>query len=1309
MPSKKNKATTLNIIEDLDTLLKKRNGGAINFRGIQYQILYSCHLILKNLYDTTKDESITLEGLEDLDHNQITLTISSSEFIQLKSSDNKLNAGDFWTMNVLQNFLQVYLADNSSKFRLVHNFKVADGALRHLFEKKLTINSLQHWQSKLNDYCNTPFDIQDFFDKITYERISFDEITSNIKQLLFRHWNINIGTERQFTNALVNSILQWSKERQKITHINIYKLFGDIKESYSKAVINEAVKNNWIEFVNYAESTSSDLVTYYDGKAAKPHHISSGLPAQRKFWEKKIIEAIMVNDAVVIRSSSGQGKSTLAWRVGYLLKDKYNIYQLHSLKTWEQANSTMDFLQSRVALGEFPIVIIDGLDSEVDHWQMLVQRTSLLPVRYIITSRHEDWIRYGADISTISLKPIDINIGKDEAEDIYNQFKQKGKLHNEIKDWQPIWEQVLEKGLLIEYTYLLTRGEMIRERLSAQIQKLKDDKSPAAKTEILRIVSTADCLQLKISTKNLIHYIDTSVTFSNQDRGEVLRELQNEYFLNFNEKNIEGLHPIRSSHLLELLHGTLPISDTLINLYQLLEERDRQNFFRNVPLLLGKEECKEFYYGISKVLGQGSYIDMVYALNGVSYAEPQKYWLQNQKQFDEVFKTGGLDLFIIHTIPGKKINTLDELLNIIPSEFAGNISRQNELLKTLSDYNFEDSDVTILATALLEEINTSNSNKSSYKGLGHLAKWYKKLDLKLILPFDDKFLSEGLKNLSIIEAKGLFQYMHLSNPRAYDRFIQDNKQHVINYLRKTTNSISITEYGSHINIQYIYDAETGLPSNEESVTRIESVFTLLPFYEKYNTEAIMLAFPTEEIISVMKSDADKSMSPEYIPDSSEVSYSSIWIDTIGKNYDENSAFQWQKKIMEIRNNAIEWCKSTLRIIDSTIEGNLNKRTIELQKFVLLREKLGRSVMPMKPYPRYDNTMPHTEDRKKFEKSINNWFDSVKNSDSQIINLFSPKGDNDQNLASINLKAIFLKLKEMQTAFHDMEKLTTAHFDSLTLDKNEDIIYYRLYKSVIYYMEHLPMIEQVPVKIGRITIEKWYDQFQSNEMSKIKQILKNATLEIGYDFVLPKRILKSETYASVVIGIKDFDFSQENAILLIAQGLHPFADYPAVFFTVISIKDNIAIAGLRFKRDFFELIRDFDDSKADELNRNLPLPVIPDEQAADLLNIGIKEQDLKSPSTVKYKILVEVWKLSKTKSILSKNEIFEREWLGELEEKYLESIEKGLNLIPSSTVNINFINWVREDCNSKKIWLDQDMISKIVEVLQEEANDSYYIL
>lgn len=1304
MKIQNNKTKKISIVEDLDTLLKKRSGGSVNFRGIHYQILYSCHLILKNLNDSSKEESIMLEGLEDIDYKNISVTANSSEFIQLKSSDNKLNAGDFWTMNVLQNFLKVYLAQSSSKFRLVYNFKISDGFLNQLFENKHTANSLEYWQAKLESSCDITFDCQDFFSKISYERISFDEISNSIIQCLFKHWNINTGTERQFINALVNNVLEWSKERKTINHQNVHALFEDVKDSYSKAVQNEAVKNNWIESVDYTNTPSvSDLLNYYDGKAAKPYHISNGLPVQRKFWEKKIIETLKTNDVVLIRSSSGQGKSTLAWQTGYSLREKYNIYQLHISKSWEQANSAMEFLQSRVLIGEFPIVIIDGLDNDVDHWQVLVERTSLLPVRYIITSRHEDWKRFGGDISTISLQPVDISIGREEAQEIYNQFKQKGKLHEEIKEWQPVWEQVLEKGLLIEYTYLLTRGEMISERLGSQIKKLKDDRSPAAKTEILRIVSAADCLGLKIGTKNLVNYIEKSVTFANQDRGEVLHELQNEYFLNFDSKNIEGLHPIRSSHLLQLLHNTLALSDTFINLYQLLHNSDKQNFFQHAALLIKKEESFEFYNSISEILSHGTYMDMVYALNGVSHTEPQKYWLENQKQFDEAFKIGALDLFIMHTIPGKQINTLDELIKVMPSQFTANMTKQKDLLKNLSKYDFKGGDIDILATALIEKINKSNSFKPSYLGLGHLAKWFTKLDLKITIPFDKNFLSENLKNLTIEEAVGLFQYAYLSNPSLYEKYVLENKQTIINYLRKNTESLGIIENESHIEIQYIWDGESSQTTVNQSMQRIEHVYNFLPYYKKYNTQPIILPFPTEEIIRVTKSDASKSISPEYIPDSSEASYSNVWIETISRNYYENSAFEWQKKILKIRNTAVEWCKSVLRMIDSSFEGNVPKRNKETQIYVLASEKLSASMTPIKPYPKYANTMPDNADLKKAEQSINSWFGTIRNSNSQFINLFNPKGENDQHVASNNFKSIFIKLTEMQTAFHNIEHLTAVHFDSLSVDKDENIVYERLYKSITYLMNHFPISTQVSVKIGRLAIEKWYMDFLNSEMSDLKKILETAALEIGYDFIVPKRINKMESVATVIIGIKDFDFAKENNIFLLAYALRALADYPAYFFSILSIQNNIAISGFRFKKELFGILNDFDDTKFEDLNLNLPLPIIPDQEHAEILNVEIKKQVTESSADLKYRILLEVWKLSQARSILTGHDTFEREWLEELEYEHFQTIEKNIKLIPESTIKDSFINWYEENRHSKKLWSDQDIISKIIEAAQQEKN------
>lgn len=511
----------------IEELFKKRTGGSINFRGINFQILYSCNVLMEHLTDPLSKSRVRLEGIEDADLLNSKLQVADT-YIQLKSSENQLNAGDFWAMNVLQNFLEVHLSEPEATFRVVYNFKTADGALRDLVEGKLRDGSLAHWHKKINEITEQEFDKTAFLKKIYFEKQTVIQLHQSLTGSLYKIWNVNRGAEQQYINALAYHVLQWSQHRATISPEDIINLFTSVNDSASKAATNEAVKYSWIEPVRYEPAQSISEDQYYDGKAAQPYHIASGLPARRKYWEKEINDTLKANDVIVIRSSSGQGKSTLAWQMGQNLTGRHDIYRINDLQQWEQVQSVADFLITRVAIGQYPLVIIDGLSSHLGQWATLVESTAQLPVKYIITTRHEDWIRYGADISRIALRHIDISLTDREAADIFQQFSKKGKVHKEIAEWQPIWEQVSDRGLLIEYTYLLTRGQMIHERLDTQIKSLNSSLGAAAKLEILRIVSLADTLNIRIRTNNLLHYIATSVGFT-QDRGETLAELQDDH------------------------------------------------------------------------------------------------------------------------------------------------------------------------------------------------------------------------------------------------------------------------------------------------------------------------------------------------------------------------------------------------------------------------------------------------------------------------------------------------------------------------------------------------------------------------------------------------------------------------------------------------------------------------------------------------------------------------------------------------------------------------------------------------------------
>lgn len=427
------KAPTLNkFTDELENLLKKRIGGSVNFRGIYYQILYASYLILKELRGTS-EKSITMEGIEDIDLNTSQNILNGQLYTQVKSSVNKMDAGSFWDLGVLQNFAETFEINPNSKFKLVYNMEIAKGNLHSLMHKK---DLSDFWQTKFTT-LKYNINYNDLLSNISFEYKTSTELFNDILISLFKDWGINKGTELQILRSLFYNVFIWSKNRITVTNTDIIALFQDIKDSYSKAPVNNAILNNWIIKVSYDITESHNAEDFYDGKAARPAHIKLGLPVKRKIWQKKVYDSVFESDVTVVRSSSGQGKSTLAWQTGYDLKEKnnYSIYELRSCKDYNEANSIAEFLESRILIGEKPLLIIDGLNTLVESWFEIVSTTRDFPVKYLLTTRQEDWFRFGADISRINLATVDISLSMVEARELFEELKRKHKIHPDIQKW----------------------------------------------------------------------------------------------------------------------------------------------------------------------------------------------------------------------------------------------------------------------------------------------------------------------------------------------------------------------------------------------------------------------------------------------------------------------------------------------------------------------------------------------------------------------------------------------------------------------------------------------------------------------------------------------------------------------------------------------------------------------------------------------------------------------------------------------------------------------------------------------------------
>jgi hypothetical protein len=140
---------------------------------------------------------------------------------------------------------------------------------------------------------------------------------------------------------------------------------------------------------------------------------------------------------------------------------------------------------------------------------------------------------------------------------IWTQRKRLPFIHPKAGDWQIAWEKVSQSKLLIEFVYLITQGQMIHERMIEQLYAFQDDKNDAVKKSILRLVSVADILNIQLPTIALLDFINKKSGFQG-DEATVLQSLKNEYHLQIEDREyIEGLHPVRSKHISDILHEAL--------------------------------------------------------------------------------------------------------------------------------------------------------------------------------------------------------------------------------------------------------------------------------------------------------------------------------------------------------------------------------------------------------------------------------------------------------------------------------------------------------------------------------------------------------------------------------------------------------------------------------------------------------------------------------------------------------------------------------------------------------------------------------
>ena len=735
---KANKKTPADKVS-IQELCESRDGGQIALRGYSYQFLYSCNLILSSATDTI----FTLEGIEDIDTIKCSRGNKAITHIQLKFSTQRQDAS--FMDSVLKNYLEAYLIDKNRYFKLVYDFSVAAGNLSKLFSGNLDKNSKEFWKTKVYNIKKETslwnwnnFDFEDFIRRISFENIKKDSLEKSIEDSLIEKFEINTDNISLFANGIKLLCFDKMESRSEISHQEITQRIEEIKFDISKGPQNPA--HAWIQRLRFSKSDTY-FSDYYEGKKATPSDIANNLPVIRPTVEKEIIDSIGKNAITIIKTSSGQGKTTLALRAISLLTEEYAPYQITRCNNDAELGHIVEYFRMRTRIGEKPLILLDNLDAHLSEWNLLAQlmQTSVTyHYKLLVTSRENDWYNYGGDISNLHhLNIIKPTLSEKEAENIYNALKKAEKLHESIVDWKKAWSQIADRQLLIEYVYLLTHGEMIAERISAQMKEIGNASAGSTKFEILRKVCFADVCGIKLETESLINNLSVK---SDSDIGEVLKSLADEFLVHISSEGdyIEGLHPVRSQHIVNRLHEYISLDETALAITKIASVSDISILFSHYSEF--DFDKNSFYTNVvSMWFCEPDLSRFVHAIRGAFSGSVMQYYRTHKALFDDAYEHGGLVLVATDLCPfskfedcKKELNTLNKMAEIMPDN--PNIQHMIALRDSIPKFTTSKTDIYCLSSALYSKLKeTDFVNIADLESYAAIVDWLYNIDSSMNL------------------------------------------------------------------------------------------------------------------------------------------------------------------------------------------------------------------------------------------------------------------------------------------------------------------------------------------------------------------------------------------------------------------------------------------------------------------------------------------------------------------------------------------------------------------------------------------------
>jgi len=1243
--SKKKRINTVPPKKTLQELQASRDGGQIALAGFTYQLLYSCFLVLS---ESNTQTVFHLEGIEDIDRIKYEHTSTTTSHLQLKYSSNKQDAS--FLKDVMKNFLEVYLIDGSHNFKLIYDFAIAKGNLSKLLSCTLDEKSIEYWKEIIDQIrIENPlwdwscFQFETFLSKLSFERKDKSTLTMEIEKVLIESYGITTDNIALFANSMKVYCLEKMTARDSLTKNEFDTLIQNVKDDISKGIQNLA--HGWIKKLSFSDIGPNTNLSYFEGKKPTPQDIARQLPVRRTILENEIKNSLHENTVTVIKASSGQGKTTLALQSAYNLRDEYTAYQLLWCNDPRELHNIVQYFKTRVKLGEKPLIIIDNLDVQLLEWNRLVQLLQdevSYHYKLLLTTREDDWYHYSGNLSNVkSLQTVKLTLEQEEARQIYYVLKKAQKLHLSISNWENFWLKVADRSLLIEYIYLLTHGEMLSERIADQIVKMNDIDSGKIKYEILRKVCFADVCGIRLSATKLINSLTEK---TNKDIGEIIKSIENEFLIRVDtaEKYIEGLHPVRSQHMLDRLHEYIELNQTALQVTQIVEDKYIPKLFSKFPQMI---QCnkKDFYFEVIKPLWNANDLSIyLLALQGVFSGSALHYLSLNRCAFDDANKHGGLFLLSTELCPFTRIkefsyelNTLDKLQEIEPDN--SNIKYLRELRDATPKIALAETDIYHLCSVLFDKLKTSELHDITTDAVSYssIAYWLMNIDptFNLAKSISLEKVLTNKKQYTLDVLSSIMYVCFFGDRESYMNFIGDNLTCILSHLRVLTHSFKlyVSDDGKEVYTEYILLPSDIDKSNHESASRLRAICMALPIFEKYHANAIT---PKNDLLSVydIPNDAQKAMPIRNIAVTFQQEFNSLWNKTLLSNYEFDSVLEWFEHWVLVRKGIVAIFQKSVACAVKLLEGKpIRSLVTELNNLVL--EVNGKLIQEAR-YPNEDRPFEaEAVAFKEFGKIKSEYFENARRFCSNVFGFLLRDDSKTKNIL-FDLRGASIAVEKMQSFFEWVSKeYKIPQNQHSSLCKLEVQSLQTLMMTYLYFAENQPS-----KYFNKHQIKIWYNERQNQTMQKAANVM--SRLSEDYTIVFPDKYYLDDkgilTYYPIIVGGLDVnDLCQLTSFLCSCTSFLEL-DFDYLIVVIENEQRKVMFKGLSITKKFLEDLKSIVDADDAEMTENL-CPPFPVEVTTRVLGCFKEPYEVLVPPATEYseieRIAELLWTLSKSQEVI----------------------------------------------------------------------------